>query len=303
MAERQAYFNGEWIDEARLAIPVTDPGFGLGVTITERLRTFGGRVWRQAEHVRRLRRSAEIVGIDTGVADELDGAITEFMRRHEPLRVAGSVEGVEDDWAIVAFATPGQQGVPTRCVHGFPLPFEGWAHQFAEGVSVWLSDHRQTPESCWPAELKCRSRMHYYLADRQARDREPGARAILLDQEGFVGEASTANVVLYREGEGIVSPIIAKVLPGVSVAVLRELADAEGVPFVERDLTIEELRAADEVWLASTSICLLPVARCDGQAIGGGKPGPMYQRMLAAWNGAVGLNIAEQARRRAATRK
>ena len=299
MDSRQAYFNGAWIAESDLAISVTDPGFGLGVTITERLRTFAGRVWRQAEHVRRLRRSAEIVGVDPAVADELDDAIIEYVRRHEPKRAAAAVDGVEDDWAIVAFATPGVAGEPTRCVHGFPLPFAGWAHQFSDGVAVWTSDHRQTPESCWPAELKCRSRMHYYLADKQARDREPGARAILLDQDGFVGEASTANVVLYREGEGIVSPIIAKVLPGVSVAVLRELADAEGVPFVERDLTIEELRAADEVWLASTSICLLPVVRCDGQPIGAGKPGPAYAQMLAAWNGAVGLDVAEQARRQA----
>lgn len=296
MAERQAYFNGTWIDERALSIPVTDPGFALGVTITERLRTFGGRVWRQPEHVERFRDSARTVGIDPEVADELDQAITEYVARHEPLRGAGRVDNVEDDVAIVPFATPGVRGVATRCVHGFPLPFAAWAHEYAEGVGVWVSQHRQTPASCWPPELKCRSRMHYYLADQEARRHEPHARAILLDQDGFVGEASTANVVVYREGEGIVSPVLAKVLPGVSVAVLRELAKAEGVPFIERDLTVEELATADEAWLASTSICLLPIVRCNGQPIGAGAPGPRYQRMLAAWNGAVGLDIAEQAR-------
>lgn len=299
MAERLAYFNGEWIDNLALAIPIGDPGFTMGVTITERLRTFGGRIWRQSEHIRRLRRSAEIVGIDPQVVDELDAAITEFMLRHEPLRAAAKVDDIEDDWAIVAFATPGVAGVSTRCVHGFPLEFAHWAHQYDTGVSLWTSSHRQTPDNCWPAELKCRSRMHYYLADQDARRREPGARALLLDQEGYVGEASTANVVIHNEREGIVSPRMDKVLPGVSVAVLRELAQSEGVPFIERDLTPEEFRDADEAWLASTSICLLPVVRCDGEAIGAGKSGPIYARMLGAWNRAVGLDVAGQARGRA----
>lgn len=293
MATRQAYLNGTWVEDRGLSIPVTDPGFAMGVTITERLRTFNGRVWRQAEHVARLRRSAEIIGIDSVVADELDAAIAEYAARHEPQRDAG------DDTAIVVFATPGVGGEPTRCVHGFPLPFGAWAHEYTEGVGVWVSDHRQTPGNCWPTELKCRSRMHYYLADRQARQHEPHARAILLDQRGFVGEASTANVVAYRAGEGIVSPRLTEVLPGVSVAVLRELAAAEGVPFIERDLSVEEVRSADEAWLASTSICLLPVVRCDGTPIGTGRPGPQYHRMLAAWDRLVGLDIAEQARGRA----
>ena len=293
MAQRRAYFNGEWVREDDLAIPVGDPGFTLGVTVTERLRTFDGRVWRQAEHLQRLRRSAEIVGIDRAVADELDEAINEFAERIAPLRGAG------DDWAISAFATPGVGGEPTRCVHGSPLAFGDWAHQFVEGVRLRTSAVRQTPPNCWPPELKCRSRMHYYLADGEARSLEPGARALLLDQEGFVGEASTANVVIFNAAEGIVSPRMEKVLPGVSVAVLRELAASRGVPFHERDLTLEEFHAADESWLSSTSICLLPVTRCDGHPIGAGVPGPMYGRMLAAWNDAVGLDIAAQAATRA----
>ncbi|MEQ8849542.1 aminotransferase class IV [Botrimarina sp.] len=291
---RTAYFNGEWIDQGRLAIPVGDPGFALGVTVTERLRTFNGVVWRRAEHVARLRRSCEIVGIPTAVAEELDAAISEYAARHPPESPPGQPP---HDLAIVAFATPGASDQPTRCVHGFPLPFKSWARQYDDGVALRTSSHRQVPAECWPAELKCRSRMHYYLADREAAAAEPGARALLLDREGFVGEASTANVVLYNHREGIVSPRMEKVLPGVSVAVVRELAAAEGVAFTERDLTVAELAAADEVWLASTSVCLLPVVRLDGRPIGAGKPGAAFGRFLAAWSRLVGLEIAEQARR------
>ena len=289
---RWAYFNGCWVDDRDLSIPLDDLGITLGVTATERLRTFAGRPFRQAEHVRRMRRSLEIVGLDAeAIAAELDAAIDGFLERNAPLFRDG------DDWAIVAFATPGGASRrPTRCVHGFPLKFSDWADQFDSGVSVYISDHRQTPANCWPAELKCRSRMHYYLADQQARTCEPGARAVLLDQEGFVGEASTANIVIYFKSQGVLSPPMEKVLPGVSVAVVRELCSKLGVAFTERDLTVEELRSADEVWLSSTSICLLPVVKCDGAPVADGKPGPVYRRVLSAWGELVGIDIAEQAR-------
>lgn len=292
---RWAYLNGQWIDDRELAIPIGDAGFTLGVTATERLRTFAGVPFRQAEHLKRMQRSLEILGLDaTALTAELDQAINEFIDRN------GSQIATGDDWYISAFATPGgpansPAGSPTRCVHGGPLKFGDWAHQFREGVHVYLSDHRQTPASCWPPELKCRSRMHYYLADQQARKRQPGARAILLDQQGFLGEASTANLILYHASEGVLSPRMSKVLPGISVAVVQEICQRLSVPFIERDLTIEELRTADEAWLSSTSICMLPIATFDDQAIGSSVPGSMYQRVLAGFNEVVGIDIAEQA--------
>ncbi|MEN0110256.1 MAG: aminotransferase class IV, partial [Planctomycetota bacterium] len=285
MAPLHAYLNGAWVEDRGLSIPIADPGFAMGVTITERLRTFDGRVWRQWDHRRRLARSAEIVGIDLAAVDEIDAAISEFVTRHEPLRLAAAVDGQPADWAIVAFATPGRGGEPTRCVHGFLLPFGNWADQYRRGVALRTSRHRQTPAECWPTELKCRSRMHYYLADREAAAAEPGTRALLLDGDGFVGEASTANVLAwFGETRQIVSPRLEKVLPGVSVLSVADLAPSLGAEFVQRDLAPEEFAAADEVWLASTSVCLLPVVRLDGAPIGDGTPGPAFTEALGAWN-------------------
>jgi branched-subunit amino acid aminotransferase/4-amino-4-deoxychorismate lyase len=145
--------------------------------------------------------------------------------------------------------------------------------------------------------------MHYYLADRRAAEREPGARAILLDQDGLVGEATTANVLVYRKTEGLVSPTAEHILFGVSLGVVKGLAAKLRLPFVTRSVYPDELRTADEAMLASTSVCLLPIVRCDGRAIGSGQPGPIYRQLLAAWNDLVGLDVAEQARRCAARRK
>lgn len=292
MPERSAYYCGDWIPEQQLAIPVGDFGFAMGVTVTERLRTFGGQVFRKTDHLVRMRRSLEVIGLDANrLINEVSQAIDEFCNRHREQIAPG------DDWAMVAFITPGAGTGPTVCVHGFPLPFSEWADQFTLGVATYLSDHRQVPPNCWPAVLKCRSRMHYYLADMQARQKKPRARGILLDQEGFVGEASTANLVTYHEASGLATPKPTKVLPGVSVAVIAELAGSLGVPLAERDITLQEFTAASEVWLTSTSACMLPVVEFDDRLIGGGQPGAMYGKFLKAWSELVGVDIAGQAER------
>ncbi len=294
MDQITVFLNGKWVPNSELHISVDDAGFLLGATVTERLRTFGGRVFRLDEHIDRLRNSLKIVGLDSDtISDQVATAVPEFLRRNQSLIDSG------DDWSIIAFATPGATGSgrPTVCVHGYPLPFKSWASKYETGVQVIVSQIRQLPPNCLPPELKCRSRMHYYLADREAAAREPGARAILLDQDGFVAEATTANVVVFREGEGFVSPPHDNILLGVSLGVVQELAARIEVPFITRRLTVDEFCSADEALLTSTSICALPIVECNGNHIGNGEPGPVYRRMLSAWNDLVGLDIANQARR------
>ena len=70
-----------------------------------------------------------------------------------------------------------------------------------------------------------------------------------------------------------------------------------GFPSSERDLTADDVAAADEVLLCSTSPCVWSVTRVDGQAIADGRPGPIARQLLDAWSRLVGLDIAEQARR------
>lgn len=290
----QAYFCGAWMPLQDAQIPLSDVGFGLGVTVVERLRTFAGRPFRVEEHLQRLQRSLEIVGWDAAaIVGEVRDAVAAFPDVNAELMAPG------DDWYIAIFVTPGDSPAaaqPRIGVHGGPLPFAGWADKFETGVDVVITDVRQTPANCWPPELKCRSRMHYYLADQEAARRQPGARAVLLDQQGFIGEASTANVVAYYANRGLVTPRIDGVLPGISQQFLFELADAAGIAHTEADLTPAEFAAADELFITSTSICLQPIVTVDGKAIGAGHPGPIYRRLLAAWSKKVGVDIPAQAR-------
>ena len=294
-----AWVDGRFVPPAEAVIPVGDAGFVFGATVTEQLRSFGGRLFLPAGHAARFRRSLEIVGIEPAwpVAHLFEVAAEVTARCH----AAGPVEG---DLGVVVFATPGdapaqhggRPGTSRVLIHAFPLAFASWAGAYETGVVLRSVSTTQIPPSCWPIELKCRSRMHYHLADREARAAEPGARALLLHADGRVSETSTANVVVVVNG-ALRTPPAGDALAGISLAHLHTLAHGLGIGWQERSLSLADLAAADEILLTSTPNCLLPVTRLDGQAVGDGRPGPLFARLLAAWGGDVGSDIATQARR------
>ena len=154
---------------------------------------------------------------------------------------------------------------------------------------------RQIPEASWPLALKCRSRMHYHLADREADTSERGSRAVLCHADGRVSETSTANIAIVQQ-TAILAPLPADALRGVSLHYLKQLAEAAGIAWRETSLREDDLAAADEILLTSTPNCLLPATRFDGRPVGSGRPGPVFRSLLARWSETVGLDIAAQAR-------
>lgn len=284
------------------SLPVGDAGFVLGATVTEQLRTFSGRLFLPAEHQARLSESLAVLGLDPGrPLDEIFAAAAEVAARNH------AVGPTDDDLGVVVFVTPGdlpaqhggRGGPPRTVVHSFPLAFRLWAPAYAAGVSLRSVSTLQVPQACWPVQAKVRSRLHYFLADREAHAAEAGARALLCHADGRVSETSTANVAAVLRG-GLVAPPPADALAGVSLRFARRLAESLGIPWSERSLSMSDLAAADEVLLTSTPNCILPATRLDGRSIGAGSPGPVHSRLLAAWSDHVGIDIAEQARRASA---
>jgi branched-subunit amino acid aminotransferase/4-amino-4-deoxychorismate lyase len=299
MNEPQAYLNGRFVPASQAVVSVTDGGFVQGTTVAEQLRTFGGKIFRLAEHLERLFHSLAIVQVEPGLSRAQFTEIAEqVVEYNHPQLTPG------DDLGLAIVVTPGAYGAmagsassgPTICLHTFPLRFAVWASKYEQGQALATTDVLQVPRECWPSELKCRSRMHYYLADRQASARLPGSRAVMLDQDGFVVEATTANIVAFDHNVGLITPPRAKILPGISLAVLAELAATAGLLMVERDFRPADLARADEVFLTSTSPCIQPVTSFNGQPIGAGQPGPTFAKLIAAWSQHVGLDIVAQAK-------
>jgi branched-subunit amino acid aminotransferase/4-amino-4-deoxychorismate lyase len=301
-----ALLNDRLVPAHEAVVPVYDAGFLQGTTVAEQLRTFGGRLFRLEQHLTRLANSLSIVGVDPGVSRaRLAGYANEVAERNHALL------DPDDDLALVIFVTPGpwasmapesSERRPTLGIHTYPLPFRLWAEKYAIGERVATTGVAQVPRECWPPQLKCRSRMHYYLADREAVQRFAGARALLNDELGHLTEATTANLLLHSRDAALATPPAEKVLPGISLSVAIELAEQVGLAVEHRDIPPEALAQAEEAMLSSTTVCLLPIVEFNGRPVGGGRPGPLFERLLSAWSNLAGIDIAEQARRFATRR-
>jgi branched-subunit amino acid aminotransferase/4-amino-4-deoxychorismate lyase len=303
-----AWRNGTFVPRADLALSVGDSGFVLGATVTEQLRTFHGRLFLPAAHAERLQASLTAIGIrPSATVDDLLAAADKVAAHNHRLALAAAHgNALAPDLAVVIFVTPGDHpaqhggrpGAPVAVVHSFPLAFRAWAAAYEEGIALRSVSITQVPTTCWPLHAKVRSRLHYFLADREASSAEPGARALLAHADGRISETTTANVAIVRRGM-IVAPPDADALPGISLAHVERLAAREGIACRRESLRAADVCAADEMLLTSTPSCLLPATRFDGHPIGTGRAGPVYRRLLAAWSHDVGLDIEAQARRHA----
>lgn len=299
MTEPIVYLKGRFIPAKEAALPVYDAGIVLGATVTEMTRTFTHKPFKLKEHIDRLYRSMKYVRFDTGLSpDKLMEISLEVIRHNAGLIPAAKELGIihfvtAGTFSIYAGSAGGGAAMtPTVCVHTFPLPLHLWkAHD--TGIHAVTPATRHVPPQCIDPKMKYRSRLHYWLAEKEAQLVDPKAATLLLDLDGNVTEFSGGNILIVKDGT-IVSPTLRNILPGISRQTVIELARELGIPFVERDIQVHDVCNADEAFESSTPFCLIPVTRINAIPVGDGKPGPVCQKLLAAWSRLVGLDIVAQ---------
>ncbi len=298
MTEPLAYLDGRFLPQGEARLALHDAGFVFGATVTDLARTFAHRLFRLPDHLRRFRHSCALARIPQPLSDEEMTAIAERIVAHN-----AALLGPGQDLALVLFATPGPvgyylgqpggpgDGPPTLGLHTFPLPFARYARLFREGAHLVVPATRQIPAASIDPHIKQRSRLHWWLAEQEARQVEQGASALLLDAGGFVTETAFANLLVVRGGT-VRTPPRSGVLAGVSLQVVEELCGPLGIPFEERPLRLADCQAADEAMLSCTSFCLAGVSRIQGTPVA--FPGPVFERLLRAWSDQVGVDIRTQ---------
>ncbi len=276
-SEHVAYWSGQWRPFGEIGIAPDDLGFRQGATAVERLRTYGGEVFERPAHLDRWQRTVEEIGI-AGLPDhgELSGLFDELLTRNVDLVRA------EHDVGITLFATPGRSGGehPTLGLHLNRLDFSRIERWRTAGQPLVITDVVQPDPATWPRGIKVRSRLHYYLADRRAREREAGGMGILLDQDGTLTETAAANIAIIEAGK-IISPPPDRVLGGITQQIAERLAVEASIPWDKEPLETERARGAESVLLMGTDAGLWFACRIDGRPLGAG---PTFRTLLAEFD-------------------
>lgn len=298
---RTAWYNGGFLPEDEVRVPFRDRGFVYGDAVFDTARSFAHRLFRVREHVDRLYRSLRYLRIDPGLSPGRMIEITEetFERNRHLL-------GADDDYWVTQRVSRGVKAVegepaaqegPTVIVECQPLPLRERAALFRDGIRIVTPSVRRTAPEALSPRAKTQNYLNLLQADLEVQALDPGAWAILLDAEGHLAEGMGSNLFLVRDGM-LVTPRERFVLPGVSRAVVIELAGRHGVACQEADLDLYDALTADECFLTSTSLCLCPVSRINGQPIAA--PGPVTRRLTDAYATLVGCDFVAQYLRRLA---
>jgi branched-subunit amino acid aminotransferase/4-amino-4-deoxychorismate lyase len=135
--------------------------------------------------------------------------------------------------------------------------------------------------------------MHWWLADQEAHLTDPKAVTLLLDLDGNVTETGGSNFLIAKNGQ-LISPTARNTMRGISRQNVMELCAKLQIALTEREFQVHDVINADEAFLTTTPYGIAPATRINGLPIGNGTPGPLFQRIAAAWSEQVGFDILDQ---------
>jgi branched-chain amino acid aminotransferase len=304
MQEPEFFVYGEWRPASEATVHLFDSGLMYGDTVTETIRTFEGIPYQVEAHLDRLERSLRIARIEPDSSVDVPALIDECATRNRRAFTPGEclikvdiTRGIFEYYREPAVTYPDFNVL----LHAIRLPFHKFAPLYEAGMAVAYPLVRQIPSQSLSNRLKHRSRIYQAIAEREARDVDPAAAALLLDVDGRVAEGTGWNVFVVAGGR-VRTPSLDNCLAGVSRAIALRLLGELGIPVEETSVWPDELETADEVFATATSFCALPITRTNGRTVGRGCSGPITRALLAAWSAEVGIDVVEQARELAAAR-
>jgi len=283
LPDTPCYLNGEFTAMKDAKISVMDRGFIFGDGVYEVVPVYGGHPFRFAQHMARLDRSLAELRIPNPLTHDEWHDIVVKLASDYALHEHASPEKLDQlvyiqitrgvalrDHAMPAGLTP------TVFVMTNPLKLPSPA-QRAQGVAcVTAEDFRWSK-----AHIKSTSLLGAVFARQISVDAD--AAETVMFRNGFLSEAASSNVWVVKNGKIMGPPSDNLVLEGIRYGLIEEICREAGIAFELRRIGRDEVFAADELLLSSASKEILPITTLDGQAVGSGRPGPVYAKLYAAY--------------------
>lgn len=274
------YVDGEFISKHEAKVSVFDHGLLYGDGIFEGIRVYDGVVFKLDAHLDRLYRSAKAMWLTIPLAKEaMKTAVLETLRRNR----------YRDSYIrLLVTRGKGDLGVnPKNCPKASVViiniqvePMHG--HGLKNGISTIIASiRRQAPDST-SHEIKSLNYLNSVLATLEA-NRQGADDAIILDQRGFVAEATGTTLVAVCDGALHAPPLTASILDSITRRFILDMARELGFQVQEVDMTPFQLLMAEEVFLCGTMGEITPVRSINDQAVGSKTPGPVTKQLIAEY--------------------
>ena len=278
MNDPLVYLNGEMTPLSEAKIPVLDRGFIFGDGVYEVIPIYGRRMFRSDQHMARLFRSLDKIGIPN--PHDLAGWMALIQQ---------VVDASPDDDQMVYLQVT--RGVARRA-HAFPAEVTPTVSIMTNPLVLPSAEVRGKGVACvtmddkrWlHCEIKSVSLLGNVLAAQYAAENQ--VTEAIQFRDGMLTEGSSSNVWIVKDGVLAGPPKDNLILEGIRYGLIQELCEGLGIPMQVRRISREEVFAADEVMLSSATKEVLPVTRIDGQPVGNGAPGPIYAKLYEAYQAA-----------------
>jgi D-alanine transaminase len=265
------FLNGEFLPLEEAKVPVLDRGFIFGDGVYELVPVYSRVAFRLDEHLARLERSLAETKIRNPYGRREWRELVYRLVDAQPFDDQGVYFQVTRGVAKRDHSFP-KDAAPTVFMMSNPLvtPPKEVVQKGAAAVSA--QDNR------W---LRCDIKSISLIGNCLLRQlsAETGGVETILFREGKLTEASASNVFIVKRGVIVSPPKTNLILPGITYDVVLELARANGLPLELREVAESEVRAADEIWVSSSSKEVLAVTTLDGAKVGDGRPGPVFARV------------------------
>jgi len=283
------WMNGEFVAWEDAKVHVLTHGLHYGTGVFDSMRCYetdhGPAVFRNAEHIERLLRSAELYYMPVPYsAAELRAAVLELIARN----------GLTSCYIRpIVNRGYGQMGLnPLEAPVDVTLACWEWGSYLGEqgkreGVRAKVSSWRRiSPDSLIPHAKASGQYLNSVLAKVESL-KAGYEEAILLDDHGHVCEGTGENVYIVKEGEIVTPGQHNSILDGITRRSIVQIAQDLGYTVVERNVARAEMYLADEVFMTGTAAELVPVVEIDDHRIGAGAPGEITKVLGAAFDDAI----------------